>query len=241
MKNLNKIENFVMQPEDTFEFGCGACGGCCRNQDEKDNMVSGMDIFRIAKTMGCTTEEVIKKYMTVGVGNGTKLPVVYLRVRDDKSCIFLRKGKCMVHDTKPIKCAIFPLGRAIADDGNKQSMMYFKSGYKCKCGVKKESQTLQEWLNEMHVSELDSMSYAWNKLMKTALRVMNGVYDDELFLATLFELYINFDITQPYEVQVNKNIETLNSVFVLKKKCPKHESLTSYIEKNYLSGGCLNN
>lgn len=229
MKTIRTIMENAMKPEDTFEFGCSACGACCRNQGIKDNMVSGMDIFRIAQAMGCTTEEVIKKYMNVKCGASTNIPVIYLRVRDDKSCIFLRKGKCLVHNTKPVNCAIFPLGRVVKVGDDKQSIMYFNSGFKCKCGVERESQTLQEWLDEMHVSELDGMSYAWGKLMKTAMLGMQGGYDDELYRATLYELYINFDITQPYEAQAERNNEELTNLFVLKKRNPEFRSSVPFM------------
>ena len=127
-ERIEEFKRHILQPNDTFTFSCDMCGNCCRNRDEPI-LMTGADIFRIAKGLGISTLEVLFKHTRGYIGDTTHLPVAVLKERLDGSCSFLRKGKCTIQAFKPTPCALYPLGRMY--DERDKKFYYFNQPYSC--------------------------------------------------------------------------------------------------------------
>lgn len=149
-------------PDDTFEFDCDRCGKCCRNRE--DILFSPKDVFRIAKFLGRTPDEVIDTYCEVYIGENSRVPVVHLLPKPyRKTCPFLPKDGRSIHPAKPNVCAIFPLGRAKTADG--KELIYFTQPVGCGFGSVKH--TPKEWLAEFGRELQDQDDLSWMTLMHT--------------------------------------------------------------------------
>jgi len=213
-----EFENFrknELHPNDTFTFECAMCGDCCRKRCEPI-ILTGADIFRIAKTLGTTLRETIKKNMIGYIGDNSHVPVLALDERLDGSCRLLRKGKCMVHQNKPAVCALFPLGRYF--DSRNQTFHYFMNERSCQSGRRNGKQwTLNEWLDEFSIRESEPMTLAWHKLLG-GLASITFKMDKEQIKGRLLEvllsaLYLSYDLSAPYVEQVEQNMEIAKRIF----------------------------
>ena len=214
-KEINYYLNNTLQLTDTFCFDCQMCGNCCRKRQEPITM-TGFDIYRIAKALDMEPWNVIKKYMQGTMGHISHLPVVYLAERPDGSCKLLHKGRCVVQNSKPIVCALFPLGRLKNDE--EMHFSYFLSNSTCiviQASTKKW--TLQEWLDNFGIREYEQESFVWNKFImdivnitsKMSISKINNYVIEAMFNA----MYTHYDISRDFAVQVEENIKILDNIF----------------------------
>ena len=82
-ENLDKMKIGV---DETFEFGCRACGKCCRNRT--DIIVSPRDIYNIAKELDMMPGNVYFQYCDRYIGGSSRVPIAKLiSVGDRKSVV----------------------------------------------------------------------------------------------------------------------------------------------------------
>jgi len=107
--SIDEIRNIkFLELDDTISFDCKICGKCCKSRH--DLILTPYDVFRLARYLTRTTEEIIRNYCEVYEGQDSRLPIVRVLPRPpDASCPFLRNRKCAVHPSKPILCRVFPL------------------------------------------------------------------------------------------------------------------------------------
>ena len=194
-----------LKPGDTFRFSCAMCGRCCRKRREPI-LVTGADIFRAAKGMGISVEAILPKNFETYVGDDSHIPLYVLAERLDGSCRFLRKGKCLIQQNKPAVCALFPLGRL--SDTQDTSFRYFMNPKSCYTAMSNgKVWTLEEWLDEFHIRETESMTSAWQKLVSCIVDVTCRMKKEEICGDLLEELryilYLGYDINAPYIEQVD--------------------------------------
>lgn len=209
------LENAFKSPEDMFRFSCKMCGQCCRNRPEPV-LVNGADIFRMAKALGLSTSEFMAKNTTYYLGENSHAPVAVLNERLDGSCRMLRKGKCMVHADKPAVCALHPLGRM--QDIRTGEMTYFLIPHVCRNGEGGREWTLREWIDAFHLEETEKMSAAWNSLFggifKVTCKMKPEKISKDMELAMLGALYFNYDTSEPFEAQVERNKQLIRKWFL---------------------------
>lgn len=166
----------MLEMEDTFKFTCSQCGECCRNREDPI-IITGVDIFHIAKALKITPAAVIENYTRGNIGPNSRMPIVTLAERADGSCKLLRKGKCTVHSEKPVVCAIYPLGRMLAirkldtagidketsDKFKLKEYRYFMQPLTCGNSTNEEH-TLKEWLDSFNIQARDDECIAWTEL-----------------------------------------------------------------------------
>ena len=206
--DLDYIQKNRLGLDDTFEFECRQCGQCCHNRD--DLVLTAYDIFRIARHLSVTPLEVIKKYCESYIGDESRIPVVRAKPKQhDGVCPFLRKGKCSIHAAKPVVCAVFPLGRVY--NTNNEEFYIFQ---KVRCGAK-STHTVREWIREFGIPEIDTIGRLWSKVIIWLVRYMEKTKhfkEDTLNLiwnAVFHLLYLEYDIQEPFEAQLNENFEKL--------------------------------
>lgn len=213
--NLEVWKINELKPEDTFTFECKMCGDCCRKRSEPI-LLTGADIYRIARAMNTTMLKVVKDNTTGYIGDTSHAPVFVLKERPDGSCRFLRKGRCMVYQDKPTACTLFPLGRIY--DGHDQSFHYFLNTGSCQPYHKDGKQwTLQEWLDKFKIGEMEEMTRAWGRLTTGISTVTCKMDKSEikgrLLDILLIALYYGYDTKFPYIEQVEAYMAALKEVF----------------------------
>lgn len=192
--------------KDTFQFTCKQCGACCRNRHEPI-MVSGPDIYYMAKELDITPIEAVVKYTRGYIGADSRLPVLVLEERADGSCRLLKNGKCSIQKAKPAVCAIYPLGRLIKGDDDHYT--YFTQPNDCP-GASGEEHTVSEWVSEFHLEERDPPSVAWSAMILKLSLFMRKNKGDEKQVKRYREccmnaMYLHYDVTQPYMPQLMEN------------------------------------
>ena len=204
---VDNIYKNIIGLEDTFEFGCKQCGNCCRNRAEPI-MLTGYDLFNIAKATNLSLVEAMVKFTEGIIGADSKLPIVLLTERYDGSCKLLRKGRCMIQQDKPLVCRLYPLGRLF--DGKQYS--YFTQ---TACKGEGQRIKLKDWLNEFNIPAYDEASTLWGKLlygatyyMQTLLKSKSG--EEEAFRnSCLYAFYCSHDLDLPIEENFKRSIAYL--------------------------------
>jgi len=217
-EQVEEYKRHILKPTDTFQFECKMCGKCCRKRPTPI-VLTGLDTFRIAQTMGKPPGEILGKITEYVLGTDSHIPLLILKERLDGSCSLLRNGKCMVHSNKPIVCAIYPLGRMITYEQHK--IQYFRQFGECPgFAGSTRTQTLQEWLDEFHIAEFDKEIMAWTKLVNGIAVVMHQIpknkISDKMISSLLGALYFKYDQTGTYLEQAESNMVWLQEEF--KKK-----------------------
>lgn len=212
------IEQNTLGPNDTFRFTCKECGECCRNR-ATPIMLTGLDIYRMAKGLSVDPYEVLARYTSGYVGDVSHAPVVVLRERLDGSCSLLRNGKCTVHSFKPIACAVHPIGRYV--NLNTQESGYIRQSGGCKGVTDGRVWTLDEWLDTWGLKELDSPSLTWNLVAGMVAGVMSQVELKDIDRGMIWVLYQymygEYDTEQDFIPQVERNTEALRQFFKANK------------------------
>lgn len=211
-KIINLLQKNSLKEEDTFEFGCIQCGQCCHNRH--DILLQPFDLFRIAKYLGQDISTIINKYCDGYIGENSKMPILRAKPKiHDAVCPFLRKGKCSVHEVKPAVCALFPLGRATAPNGE---MRYFIQNVHC--NAEKTTVKVKDWLDMFHLRESEQPAKLWGTAL---LRLSTGKQkckfspeEEERLNIMLFGiLYVKYDTEKEFLPQFERNIEEAEKYF----------------------------
>lgn len=211
MHNIEELMKNKLSLDDEFEFGCKVCGNCCHNNNTL--ILTGYDVYNISKHLYIEPEQVISKYTYGYIGDDSKLPIISVKQRmADKSCPFLRKGKCELHPVaKPLTCKLYPLGRMYHSQ-NKE-FIYFNQ--KVSCGTK-EKHTVREWLENVDIEEIDRVGEQWGKVLIDLAEYQRGIKDKErLKLSTqmiLIALYLNYNTEMGYLEQLEGNLNNLEQL-----------------------------
>lgn len=107
-----------------------------------DIILSPYDLYRLAKYLKLSMEDVIMKYCLWHIGETSKLPVVWLKLTEDGACPFLKQNRCTVHEAKPFVCSAYPVGRAYLPEEN-QTVYFMQS---IQCGLPYKKRTVREWI-----------------------------------------------------------------------------------------------
>ncbi len=212
---IEEYKRNTLSLDDTFCFSCKMCGDCCRNRDDAI-VLTGVDIFYIAKALGISTAEVIGRYTEPHIGFSSKTPIFTLAESSDGSCSLLRKGKCRVQSMKPTVCAIFPLGRMSipGEDG----FRYFRQPISCSGRENGENHTVREWIDSFHIQERDAETKAWTSLFTAVslfmrqLRPESAFQLSEYYAAVTRALYFDFPLNTSFVYSVRKNAHKLVAV-----------------------------
>lgn len=194
--------------DDTFEFHCKACGKCCKHRT--DVLLTAYDVFRIARYLGRTLDDIIERYCEVYKGPDSHLPIVRIRPNPpDNACPFLRDRKCIVHKDKPMVCAVYPLSRAFEYGTDAP---YYVLQTDVTCGRRDRTVSVRQWMGPLCNEESEQAGTEWGDLtailgtglVKSWNSMPNPTKED--LLNTLYPiLYLNYDIREPFLPQLEHN------------------------------------
>ena len=216
-KNKNLSQNFVSKLS-KFRFECTQCGQCCRNIKPEDKvLLTSIDIWRMAKALDKDVPEFIGEYCDLVPGGESMLPLLVLKDRMDGSCIMLKKGKCSVHEGKPLVCALNPLGRILFlnEVTNEQEFRYFLREDDCIGGQGKE-QSVQDFLDKIDVEQYDESIKLYKRLGGVLSKMMHEAKTieekRELFQTSFFLMYAKLNKDIDIYGQLAQNLAFIQSI-----------------------------
>ena len=118
----------------------------------------------------------------------------------------LRKGKCIVHQNKPLVCAIYPLGRHYLPA--EKRFGYYQQNI-C-CGTDEEH-TLEEWLNMFNVHNgMRQSASLWatviTKLAEQTMKIKETKAIEKMANKLVTALYFDYDTSKSYADQLAHNM-----------------------------------
>lgn len=207
-KLIQYYMDHALKEDDTFSFDCQMCGRCCRNRSEAITL-TGADIFYIAKELGITPLKVMQKYTVWSIGPNSKMPIFSLFEKASGACALLHNSKCSVHKSKPVVCAIYPLGRILEKGGTSYTYFTQPKGSTCAGECTSVKHTLKEWLDEFQIQQRDKDTLAWHTLFgKVSSAALKAKSDEELALyqnLALRILYLDYDTSKEYSESIQEN------------------------------------
>jgi Fe-S-cluster containining protein len=211
-----------LKPEEEFLFACALCGECCRNV-EYSVMLEAYDLFRIARYLRQTgysvtgIETVIQEYTEIKMLPETDYPVFLLKTRGHrKECVFLKEGRCAIHDAKPRACRLYPLGA-----WPNKSMNGFDYFIASKRQHHFKTSTIQvcDWISanfgssDMEAVLLDAVTLAEQVPILKALWTKGADIRSMLHPLILLK-YVMFELDEPFIPQYRRNMETLKKTLL---------------------------
>lgn len=103
-----------LAPDQKFAFQCQRCGACCRHVRESVPLES-LDLYRIAKYLKkkgqvSGVEDVLQQFAVPVLLDACGYMAFTLKVTGPEDCcIFLKDGKCSIHEVNPRACRTYPI------------------------------------------------------------------------------------------------------------------------------------
>ena len=145
---------------------------CCRGINI---ILTPYDIIRLKNKLNLSSEDFLAIYTTPELLEKTDLPVVTLKLLDDKekSCPFVRENGCLVYEDRPTACRYYPLGvgtlsyDSTADDkvDAEDGFFFFVHEPHCKGFEEKKEWTVAEWRKDQGVDIHDDINAEWTDLV----------------------------------------------------------------------------
>lgn len=141
---------------------------CCSNVNIA---LPPYDLMRIKKRLGISTAEFIEKYGEIQILDRTLLPVITLRMRDDKekSCPFVTPEGCTIYTDRPNICRYYPVGMATLRkqdaDGGKDEFYFMIKEDHCKGFEEDKEWTIDEWRKDQKADLYDEMNRGWMEIL----------------------------------------------------------------------------
>lgn len=218
VKIMEDYDKIRIGPDESFQFHCDCCGKCCINRE--DILLNPFDVYRMAKALNITAQEVAENYCDVYLGDTSKLPILRLRPRGSiKRCPFLENRRCSINDAKPTVCALFPLGRMVrkskSNNGGESVQIQYVLQSSC-CGDKSQTHTVREWVESNGIPVNDPFFLKWQEvisplsavLRKAVKRVAPEALCD-VFTGVYVKAYLAYDTAQDFLPQFEKNANDL--------------------------------
>lgn len=187
--------------------------------NREDILCTPKDVFRISKKLGISTYDFIKKYCDSYLGDTSHMPIVRIVPHDAAGhCPLLENNKCVVHECKPVVCAMYPIGRTICIDTsvkNSKDMnvkdIEFLFTHPIRCG-KTETHTVREWLTQFGIPIEDEYFIQWHKtisilspLIQKAITKIRVDSMNQILNIIFVKLYMDYDLEQDFFPQFIAN------------------------------------
>lgn len=200
----------LLTPQDSFNFVCAGCGDCCRRR--RDLVLSGYDLYRIARRLRLSPRIVVHAFCKRYLAPTSCLPAIRL-TPDPQSgnCRFFEGNACVIHEARPLACALYPLGQSI-DPVTAQVEYHVQLPL---CGARPGNRLLQEYLQDSAVLERVGIDARWavvcTQLSERLLAAGGTAHPHFTTTARRVEraLYLDYDLGDEFYPQFQQNIEVL--------------------------------
>lgn len=217
---MNLNQNYIGKDQE-FRFRCTRCGEWCRNKAPQDRiLLSTVDLYRAANALNVDMQDVIAQSCDMVPGKESMIPLMVMKQRLDGSCIFLKKGKCTVHDNKPLVCAMYPLGRLsfLNEETGEYDFHYYLKNFQAEgChAASDETWTPEKWLARFDVERYDECVRLYRQLGEACSKLMHSCETDdekrEMFGTSFYMIFAKYDRTQPLREQMEMNLAFIRSL-----------------------------
>ena len=209
MNEFNEHGFQVVQLDDEFQFTCSQCGECCRNVKDAV-MVESLDLYNIAKFFNKNITEIIEQY-TVPAMLSRGFAIFLLKTKDHMDiCVFLKNGRCSIHQAKPRVCRLYPLGAWPDDKNNGEFISLIVS--KRKFHFNGQRHFVKEWMRNNLTQADKKFLLAESTLAKQFGKVMNKIDsrdDDNIINLMLIARYLSFNTELDFQEQYLLNNQIL--------------------------------
>jgi hypothetical protein len=177
---------------DTFIFGCHgemACfNSCCRDLNQ---YLSPFDILRAKRHLGLSSAEFLSRFTRSHTGQESGLPVITLKTEPSSGfqCPFVRPEGCLIYESRPASCRLYPLARALCrsrDTGAMVEQYFLIREPHCRGFEAGRSWTVREWVEDQQVAICNEINDRMMDIISLKNRLMPGPLD--LKSAQMFHL-----------------------------------------------------
>ena len=164
MKEKILTEYDRLTVDDTFSFRCHnkleCFNTCC---GDVNIALTPYDIIRLKQRLGLTSSEFIQRYTVRPFTKEQRLPVVLLRMEEDKErkpCHFVTEQGCGVYEDRPWPCRMYPVGTASArtdEDPSAPEFYFLMKDDPCGGFAEDRELTIQQWMEDQGVGPYDEM------------------------------------------------------------------------------------
>jgi Fe-S-cluster containining protein len=159
-----------LAPDQEFRFACHpqvpCFNACC---GDLNLMLTPYDVLRLRRALGEPSAEFIRTRVHVALAPDTGLPLMRLRMRDDKrrSCPFVSPGGCTVYPHRPSACRTYPLGRAtrLGEGGEVLERFFLVREGHCKGFAQDSAFTPATWLADQELAVYNASNDRTMRLM----------------------------------------------------------------------------
>lgn len=233
VKNFNSMKRDV---NDTFKFHCKQCGKCCINRE--DILMSPLDLFKASRELKITPVDFVNLYCETYLGSTSRMPIVRLLPKGSiKRCPLLQDRKCMIHNSKPAVCAMYPLGRAVRFDKDafeKYELPPINIEYiinPIECGDDSETHSVKEWLesfgipidDEYFIKWQSTISYLSPRIQKLEKELKLSLIN-KLIDILYIKLYLDYDIELDFFPQFVNNADECVKMITMIMDMPNEEA-----------------
>lgn len=195
---------------DEFPFVCAGCGDCCRKR--RDLVLSGYDLYRIARRLYLPPRVVAQAFCKSYIAPQSCLPALRLTPSPETGdCRFLEGGACVIHEARPLACALYPLGQCIDPDTG--AVTYHAQ--LPLCGLRREGRTLRQYLADAALDERAGTDTRWAVVCTRLSRLLQdaGGPAHPHFSAAVHRiaraLYWDYSLGDEFYPQFQRNVEIL--------------------------------
>jgi hypothetical protein len=198
-----------LERSERFTFACNGCGDCCRGRE--DIVLSGYDLYRIAKRLRLPPRMVVRAFCRQYVGSKSCMPVVRLApLKDERNnCPFLFQNHCAIHDAEPLVCALYPLGQQIERDG---TVHYFVQPIDC--GGQLIEARAEDFLARYDIAAREPLDVLWaeecirlSKEIRRLQKELAPMILRRVQRKLLSALYYDYNYEVEYRPQFERNLE----------------------------------
>jgi Fe-S-cluster containining protein len=117
------------------------------------------DFVRLKNRVGISSDEFLDRYTIVIPKKDRLIPMVVLKMEEDKRCPFVSKEGCAVYADRPWPCRMYPLD--LNDDGTLRLITNASSCHGLNEGVE---QQVEDWLTDQGVLPYEEMNEAFSAI-----------------------------------------------------------------------------
>ncbi|MBO8179554.1 MAG: YkgJ family cysteine cluster protein [Archaeoglobus sp.] len=156
-----------LEPVDKFNFACypgiKCFNECCKNLNLA---LTPYDVLRMARGLEITTTEFLERYTSRHVGMATGLPVIVLKMVDER-CPFVTDKGCSIYPHRPTPCRLYPLARVRVGE---EVQYYLLREEFCLGHEEDKEWSPQKWIEDQKAMEYNSMNDLFFELISAKNR-----------------------------------------------------------------------
>ncbi len=175
----------LLGPEDKIKFDCNPSLSCFTKCCSDVNIIlNPYDVLRMKNALKITSTKFLEKYTHVLYKEKGLIPVVILKMREDKRCPFVSKYGCIIYHDRPWACRMFPL-----DPVEEGRFRLLVGPERCFGLREKKEWKVEEWLKSQGIEEYEEMNRGFFEITKKIKALETEVDDPKVREMIFMSLY----------------------------------------------------